>query len=49
MTGTAVIKGVFLNSDATGTAGTLWATAAFASTVSVVNGDTLKVTYTVSG
>lgn len=49
MTGTAVIKGVFLNSDATGTSGTLWATAAFASTVSVVNGDTLKVTYTVSG
>lgn len=49
MTGSAVIKGVFLNSDATGTSGTLWATAAFASTVSVVNGDTLKVTYTVSG
>lgn len=49
MTGTATIKGVFLNSDDTGTSGTLWATAAFASNVSVVNGDTLKVTYTVSG
>lgn len=49
MTGTATIKGVFLNSADTGTGGTLWATAAFASNVSVVNGDTLKVTYTVSG
>lgn len=49
MTGSATIKGVFLNSADTGTAGVLWATAAFGSTVAVVNADTLKVTYTVSG
>lgn len=45
------VKGVFLVSDSTkaGTAGTLFATAAFASGAqSVNNGDTLKVTYTLS-
>lgn len=48
---TATIKGIFATSNNTkgGTTGTLWATAAFGSTVSVINGDTLKITYTVSG
>jgi len=48
---TATIKGIFVTSNNTkgGTSGTLWATAAFASTVAVSNGDTLKITYTVSG
>lgn len=50
MNATATIKGIFVPSDSTkgGTTGTLWSTAAFASTVSVNNGDLLKVTYTVS-
>lgn len=49
--GSATLKGIFITSDNTksGTSGTLWATAAFSSTVSVQNGDTLKITYTVSG
>lgn len=46
---TVTLKGIFVNTDETGTAGTLWSTAAFASAVSAVNGDTLKVTYTISG
>lgn len=48
--GSGTVKGIFITSDSTksGTTGTLWATAAFASTVSVVNGDVLKVTYTIS-
>ena len=48
---TATIKGIFITSNSTknGTTGTLWATAAFGSNVSVQNGDTLKITYTVSG
>jgi hypothetical protein len=47
----ATLKGIFVTSDNTkgGTSGTLWATAAFSSTVSVQNGDTLKITYTISG
>ena len=54
MNATKTIKGIFV-AGGTGyntksaTTGTLWATAAFGSTVSVVNGDTLRVTYTVSG
>jgi hypothetical protein len=49
--GTATLKGIFITSNSTkgGTTGTLWSTAAFGSTVSVNNGDTLKITYTVSG
>lgn len=45
------IKGIFVTSNNTkgGTSGTLWATALFSSTVTVANGDTLKITYTVSG
>lgn len=46
--GTAVLKGIFIASVATGTSGTLWSTADFASTVAVANGDTLKITYTVN-
>lgn len=48
---TNTIKGIFITSDNTksGTSGTLWSTASFGSTVSVTSGDTLKVTYTVSG
>lgn len=48
---TATIKGIFVTSNNTkgGTTGTLWSTAAFGANVSVANGDTLKVTYTVSG
>ncbi len=48
---TETIKGIFITSLATkgGSTGTLWATAAFGSNVSVQNGDTLKITYTVSG
>jgi hypothetical protein len=47
----ATLKGIFVvdNSTKGGTSGTLWATAAFSSTVSVGSGDTLKITYTVSG
>lgn len=48
---TKTLKGVFITSDSTksGTTGTLWSTAAFASTVGVISGDSVKVTYTVSG
>jgi hypothetical protein len=48
---TATLKGIFLVDENTksGTSGTLWATAAFSSTINVTSGDTLKVTYTVSG
>ncbi len=51
ITGSGTLKGIFLvsNSTKSGTTGVLWATAAFASTVAVVNGDSLKITYTVSG
>lgn len=45
------IKGLFVTSNGTkgGTTGTLWSTAAFGSTVALNSGDTLKVTYTLSG
>lgn len=46
------LKGVFISSNnvkSTGNDGTLWSTAAFSSVVATSNGDTLKVTYTVSG
>lgn len=51
ITGGGTLKGIFVTTLSTksGTTGTLWSTAAFASTVTVVNGDQLKVTYTVSG
>jgi len=46
------IKGIFVSSNnvkSTGNTGTLWSTAAFSSVVAVTSGDTLKVTYTISG
>ena len=46
------VKGIFVSSNnvkSTGNTGTLWSTAAFSSVVATANGDTLKVTYTVSG
>ena len=48
---TVSINGIFIVSSNTkgGAAGTLWSTASFASAVSAVSGDTLKITYTVSG
>lgn len=51
MNATATIKGLFITSQNTksGTTGTLWATAAFGSTIAVADDDVLKVTYTVSG
>lgn len=48
ITGSGTLKGIFVASVATGTSGTLWSTADFASTVAVTNGDTLKITYTVN-
>jgi len=48
---TVDVNGIFIVDQNTkgGTTGTLWATASFSSAVSATNGDTLKVTYTVSG
>lgn len=48
---TVTLRGIFITSNSTksGTTGILWSTAAFSSNVSANNGDTLKVTYTVSG
>jgi hypothetical protein len=49
---TGNLKGIFVSSNnvkTTGNTGTLWSTAAFSSVVATANGDTLKVTYTVSG
>lgn len=50
ITGTATLHGIFVTSDnvKSGTTGTLWATAAYAGTIPVANGDLLKITYTVS-
>lgn len=50
ITATATLKGVFVPTEDTkgGTTGTLWATALFAADVNVVNGDQLRITYTVS-
>jgi hypothetical protein len=49
--GSATLKGIFItdNNVKSGTSGNLWSTAAFSSTVGVSSGDTLKLTYTVSG
>ena len=49
---TGNLKGIFVSSNnvkSTGNTGTLWSTASFSSVVATANGDTLKVTYTVSG
>ena len=49
--GTVSINGIFVVTTATkgGTLGTMWSTASFSSAVAAVSGDTLKITYTVSG
>lgn len=48
--GSGTLKGLFLVSENTkgGTSGTLWGTAAFSTTQPVSNGDSFKVTYTIS-
>jgi len=48
---TVTIRGIFITSNNTksGTTGTLWSTGNFLSNVSAANGDTLRVTYTLSG
>lgn len=48
---TATIRGIFITSSSTksGTAGTLWSTAAFSSNASVIASDSLKITYTIAG
>jgi hypothetical protein len=46
------LKGIFVSSNnvkSTGNTGVLWSTAAFSSVVATANGDTLKITYTISG
>lgn len=50
ITGTATLFGIFAvdNNTKGGTTGTLWATAAFVSPIPVINGDILKITYTVN-
>jgi hypothetical protein len=50
ITGTATLKGIFINSINIkgGSTGTLWATALYAGDIPVANGDLLKITYTVS-
>jgi hypothetical protein len=49
-TDSTVIKGIFVISDPTlgGTAGLLWSSGLFSSDQTLFNGDTLKITYTVS-
>lgn len=48
ITGTATVAGAFIASAASGTSGTLYSAGDFASSRSVVSGDTLNVTATVS-
>ena len=49
MTGGGAVRGIFTCDVTTGTAGTLWATALFSSSITVATSDVLKITYTVSG
>jgi hypothetical protein len=48
---TVTLKGIFITSSLTkgGASGVLWSTGAFGSTVPLNGGDSLKVTYTISG
>ena len=48
ITGTATVAGAFLNTASTGTAGTLYGVVDFSSARSVISGDTLQVTVTVT-
>jgi hypothetical protein len=47
---TGTLRGIFVvsNSTKSGTTGTLWSTALFASTLAVADNDQVKITYTVS-
>ena len=51
MTGTVTLQGILIvdTNNKGGTTGVLWSTAPFPSTVAAESGDTLKITYTVSG
>ena len=50
MNATGSVKGGFITSSSvkSGTAGTLWSTAPAASDIAVINGDLLKITYTIN-
>lgn len=50
ISGSGTVKGIFVTTVNTksGTTGTLWSAALFAAAVAVVNGDSLKITYTVN-
>jgi hypothetical protein len=48
ITSSGTLMGIFIASAASGTSGTLWATADFASNLTVSNGDTVRITYTVN-
>jgi hypothetical protein len=49
ITGTDDVYGAFLATDNTGTAGSLIGAKDFAAAVSVINGDTLNITYQITG
>lgn len=51
ITGSGTVKGAFLVSNSTknGTDGVLWSTGVFANPPTVANGETLKVTYSLTG
>jgi hypothetical protein len=50
ITSSGTLRGIFVASNSTksGTTGTLWSSALFSSTLSVANGDSVKITYTIS-
>jgi hypothetical protein len=50
ISGSGTLRGIFVASNSTksGTTGTLWSSALFSSTLSVANGDQVKITYTIS-
>lgn len=50
ITGSGTVKGIFVTSNSTkgGTTGKLWSGALFLADVPVVNGDQLKITYTIN-
>jgi hypothetical protein len=50
ISGSGTLKGIFVTSNSTksGTSGKLWSTALFSADVPVVNGDEIKITYTLN-
>jgi len=48
ITGDGVVHGGFICSAASGTTGVLWSTAAFAANLTVTNGSTIKLVYTLT-